>query len=643
MKKRLYLWVTMCLLASTAFAGNGDTTFVQAHSDKWLDWYNNFDTTVAFPDGSKTYRNVYMTFTLGKYLCPGSPQYCGDWDYTVQTFLMTKSGDTVELGRLITPYANASYPRTPWTWKQRYVFDVTDYYPLLKDSATVRIHYSGYSGGFTANVRFAFVEGTPARNVVGVKPLWDRSYDYGKASDPIDNNVTAQSLTAPSGTSAAELKFTITGHGADGLGCSEFCIKNYQVLQNGSQIDAKAIWRDNCGKNHLYPQSGTWVYDRGNWCPGDQVQVNSHKLQSISGGSNFNVDVNFDAHTSSGGSQASYTVASSVIFYGAFNKSLDAQMEDVISPNNHEMHFRENTMCGKPKIKVKNTGSTPITSLKIEYGVTVAGTSNAQYDWTGTIAPLETAEIELPELWYLRNLTGTNTFVAKVIKVNGQADEDGSNNEFKAGFAAGDRWPMAFRVVFKTNSAPETRWKIVDVLGNTVAQRNGTAPNTTYSDTVTLGPSCYKMEVEDDGCDGLYWWANPGAGSGSLQVFPIGSSLTPLALRGYFNRDFGCGFTQYFTTDFPTGISTTGNEPVAIQAMPNPARDRVTISLTGLQQAKGTLTILDAMGRVVKRMECRDLQQEIAVGELVNGVYTVLYTDALQSQNRLQTRLLIAR
>src|SRR4051812_2891710 len=101
MRKILFYLLGIILISSAAKAANGDTTWVQAHSDIWLDNYNNFDSTVQFPDGTKSYRKIYMIFTLGKYQCPGSPQYCGDWDYTVQNFLMTPGGDTLELSRLI--------------------------------------------------------------------------------------------------------------------------------------------------------------------------------------------------------------------------------------------------------------------------------------------------------------------------------------------------------------------------------------------------------------------------------------------------------------------------------------------------------------------------------------------------------------
>ena len=137
--KHLLLCVAFSLFGLQSFAAVGDTTFVQGNIVN-LNYYNNFDSTIVFPNGTKSYQKIIMIFTLGKYVCPNNPQYCADWDYTVQNYLMTKTGDTIELGRLITPYANTSYTRFPLTWKQRYTFDVTDMYPLLKDSAKVRIH-----------------------------------------------------------------------------------------------------------------------------------------------------------------------------------------------------------------------------------------------------------------------------------------------------------------------------------------------------------------------------------------------------------------------------------------------------------------------------------------------------------------------
>ena len=144
--KKLFL-LSIIILSSKLYAAPGDTTWVYANNVK-LDYYNNFDTAVAFPDGSTTYRKILMIFTLGEYNCPAGSQYCHQWDYTVTNYLLTKT-DTVELSRFITPFANSGWPRFPSTWKQPYVYDVTDFYPLLKDSATVRILYRDRARAYT--------------------------------------------------------------------------------------------------------------------------------------------------------------------------------------------------------------------------------------------------------------------------------------------------------------------------------------------------------------------------------------------------------------------------------------------------------------------------------------------------------------
>jgi len=199
MKKFLSLLGVCTSLTLGAFAANGDTTVVTAFPTTSILQYGNYDTAVAFPDGTKSYRKINMIFTLGKETCAPGSQYCAQWDYTVRLTVMTAT-DTFELGRFITPYAHSSYPNMPLNWKHDYVFDVTDFYSILKDTATVRFKYEGYSWGFTGAVKFEFVEGTPPRDVLAVKKMWNGSFKYGKTADPIDNHTATQTFTPPTGT-----------------------------------------------------------------------------------------------------------------------------------------------------------------------------------------------------------------------------------------------------------------------------------------------------------------------------------------------------------------------------------------------------------------------------------------------------------
>ncbi|MBS1567435.1 MAG: hypothetical protein JST39_23835, partial [Bacteroidetes bacterium] len=549
--KRAWLAIALMLFFVRLSANPGDTTWVQAQNDVQLNYYNDFDTNVVLPDGSKSYRKIIMVFTLGKYKCPAGTQYCGDWDYTIQNLLMTPT-DTFELSRLITPYANASYPRTPWTWKQRYYFDVTDFYPVLKNNATIRLSYHNYSGGFTGNIRFAFIEGTPPRPVTGIQKLWNGAFTFGSSSDPIENHFAAVNAIAPAGTTQSEMKFTVTGHGSDQSGCSEFCSKYYRVYANSNLMEQKSIWKDNCGSNDLYPQSGTWVYNRANWCPGQLIYPNIHKMGNITAGSSLNADVDFQTYSGNGG--ASYIVSSYLFFYGAYNKNTDASLESILSPTNYEGSYRANPICGSPQVVVRNTGATSIQSISFQYAVT--GQTPKTYTATGlTLAPMRDTTLNLPSLETLFTMAAStlSPFSVTIQQVNGAADGDALNNSMQSYFATAPDFPETFSVVFKTNNnGSETRWKIEDLNGNIIQQEAPTSANTTITDTIkNLPDGCYRLVVTDNGCNGLYWWANSAGGSGWIYLTRENGSVLHLTnglpdFPASLSQDFGCGFTQYF-------------------------------------------------------------------------------------------------
>ncbi len=659
MKKYFYLLAIVLGSVSSAYAAAGDTTWVQANIAQ-LSWNGNYDTTISFPAPGTTYRRIYMIFTLGKYVCPGSPTYCGDWDYTVNNYLMTPGGDTLELGRLITPYANASAPRTPWAWTQHYVYDVTDYAMLLHNTATVRIGYSGYSGGFTGNIRFAFIEGTPDRDVIAVKRLWHGYFGYGDTTHHDSNNINVHfpyiNNIAPPLTQAAELKFTVTGHGSDPNYCCEFMSHNYGVFLNSTKVDSYTIWRADCGYNDLYPQSGTWIYDRANWCPGAMVYSEHHKLPGVTPASPVNVAIQFDPYISNGA--GGYGVDGALFFYKGMNKTLDASLDQIITPSNDENHYRTNPFLGGPVVHVKNTGATAIDSITFEYGVT--GYATHSYTWAGTLQSLQESDITLailPELGVISGSSGLHDFTCRITAVNGVADEDSTNDKAATQFVAAPLWPSSIKMVFKANServSPssgicETNWVIYDVNNNVYAQRTDANINTTYTDTVNFTSGLYKLVITDGSCDGLQWWAmsgQPGYTTGYINVKQLSNVLIPMKgyyYSGTFNNDFGCGFTQYFYSGDPlVGITDITGAALSLEAYPNPAQQELNVDIAGAGQVNGTIRIIDIMGRTVSETKTTTAHQRIDVSALAGGVYTVLFVDHT-SGSKLQSRLLIAR
>jgi len=666
MRKLLYVLVVLILFSVSSRAAVGDTTIVYAHDTVHLSYYGNYDTSITFPNAGKTYRKIFMVFKLGKYYCgapydetkpgtcSGCTGWCADWDYTVQNYVMTPGGDTLELGRLITPYANGYEDggRTPWTWTQRYVYDVTDYYNKLQGPATMRISYSGYSGGFTATISFIFIEGTPERNVLGVKRLWHGSPGYGGTTS-IDSSFNTRINTAPTGTQDAMLKFNVTGHGSDANGCCEFASHFYQVVLNDTPGPNTTIWRSTCGSNELYPQSGTWIFQRGNWCPGALVYTNIHDLPSVTSGSTYKLSLQFEPYTVSSTSGV-YTSEANVFYYGGFNNTLDASLEDVIAPNNHEQYYRENPACGQPVVRVRNSGSNAITSIQFQYGVVGQGTQT--YTWTGSLSSLQKTDITLPDLIgsdTVSGLSSTQTFTATILQVNGSSDNDASNNTINSSFIPAPTWPSSIRIWLKTNgstsgSYSETDWKIYDWSGNIAAQRTNNAARTQYVDTLNLHAGCYKLVVSDAGCDGINWWGysdaslyptNPGVGTFKVTTL---NSLIARPLTGYSNGDFGCGFTQYFTIKWPAGVETvTANNNVNIEAYPNPVTDKVTININGVNNIDGTLQLIDAMGRVVLTEKCNRAVEVLNLSSFQNGMYNIIYLD--KNDQKLQTRIVIAK
>lgn len=682
MKKVLYALALMLGAVSGVQAAAGDSTWVQATKRRFDrgNGYGAYDTAVTFPAGSATYRKIYMVFTLGKYACPGynpgnpgegptQTGWCGDWDYTVMNYLMTPGGDTVELGRFITPYANSNWPRTPLTWTQRYVYDVTDYYSLLKNNAAFRVFYSGYSPGFTGDVKFLFIEGTPERNVLRLDELWDGSYNYGHGSVAINNALVPFSNTAPTGSVTSAVKLNLTGHGGDDAACAEFCPNTFTMKFNGNDLATQQIFRNNCSENDLYPQSGTWIYARANWCPGALVNPFTYTLPAVSGGSSYQLGLTFPPYaslTTRGGSPASYIISGVVMHYGPANKTLDAGIEDIIAPTNDANHFRQNPTSTRPMITVRNSGGTPITSISFEYGV--EGRLTNTYTWNGTLNSFSSQDITLPALAQLQLVSGaglTYGFFARIKQVNGQTDADPLNDELRSRFTAAPVWGEGLRIQLRTNNerkynnsaVSETSWKILDAQGNIVHQKQDCGIAATCEEIVHLESGAYTFIVNDSAMlgytdivsgtavgiltgTGLSGSFSQTAGSGLLRVYDT-STGAPVSLPAQFSNNFGGGFSQAFYVGEPVSVKNVKAVSVRLSAMPNPASGSFTVLVDGAGNRQGNIRVTDVTGRVVLRQSYSYGMERVEATGLQSGVYMIDYEGKDGSTAR--QRIVIAR
>ena len=605
-----------------------DTTFVQAHNYVDLDWNGNYDAWAVFPDGSDSYRKILMHYDMR---CSSSG--CSGWDYTTKIIILKENGvdddgnsvfiNDQTLANVVTPYGtymqgNGTEGFSP-NWVQRYTYDVTDFAHLLVDSVKMRAFYGGWSTGFNVTLNFEFIEGTPPRNVLNVQNLWSGSNAYASMSDVLQDTL----VFIPEEAKNSTMRVTISGHGQDG----EFTPGvNYYLQLDDEDLYTQEIWRDDCGEVALYPQGGTWVYDRANWCPGDKATTRKHELTSfLETGQNNLLD--FDISKSNWNpAEASYIYDVQLITYEEPNFNLDAVMQDIIAPSTKQEHFRFNPTCSNPIVKIKNQGSENLNSAYIVYGFD--GYDANTYLWEGDLAFGETEIVNLPPInWY--SWSENLPFYARINMPNGQLEDDYAINDML--YSAYDFvavYPEVFAIWFNTNNVPnESSYELTDSDGNLIFSRNGMSANTLYKDTVVLSPGCYKFQILDTGGnqfnneDGLSWWANnDGSGYARLKSVPGG-------FFKYYQADFGTELTDYFRVEeWNAGLLDQLGDAV-VEIYPNPTNTYLNIDLEFPVASNIEILITDFSGKKIKTINKENFLEGILLlnlNDLARGMYNCL-------------------
>ncbi len=496
-----------------------------------------------------------------------------------------------ELARYITPYGNNLSLGNGWTW----LFDLTDYASLLHDS----VHLSAGNWQELLDMKFRMIEGTPPREVLGIKNIYSGNHGYADASQ---HNLPPVKVKIDTNVRNARLKMRITGHGFGGtLNCSEFCERTNELLINGSHAYNHVVWRADCGLNPLYPQGGTWLYDRAEWCPGAEVRTKNFELSRlIVPGDSMTIDYDLQpGYTWDGqGSWPYYAIESQLITYGKPNFRLDAAMEEVLAPNNDKFYNRFNPLCGRPLIAIKNNGSDTLRSLVIEFGP--AGGKTQSFRWTGRLAFQDTARIQLPAIDWTEWNGGDNRFLFHITLPNGGADEYTANDNMSAPFVIPPTYQNQLVLKFKTNHlAAAISWVLTDQDGVAVYHSAPMENNTIYLDTFNLSKGCYRLIIRNTDGEGLNYWANmPPYGNGTAgyaQILSMSGQMVR-SFQGDFGREIAQSFTVGMTIDVPE-LNPDGY----VNIYPNPTSGKFTISLILNHVQKVTVVVNDAMGNVVHK------------------------------------------
>ncbi len=512
-----------------------------------------------------------------------------------------------EIMSFVTPYGlGLDLGEEGKTW----TFDVTDYAPLLKGSKRMTIERGG-QWMEDMDIKFLYIVGTPPRDIIDIQQLWKPDGAHVSYSNILsDRAFEPRDVMMNSTASYFKIRSTVTGHGQDG----EFIPRDHYIDINGGTDEFLwTVWKD-CEENPIYPQGGTWIYDRAGWCPGMPSDVTEFDITPyVSSG----VPANIDYGILSVSGSSNYIINNQLVSYGPINHNLDATVMDITGPSNKVEYLRTNSICSKPTVVIQNTGSTTLTSLTIEYWVNNANTKES-FNWTGNLDFLESEEVILPinDVWDATTSTG-NIFHAEVKSPNGGTDEYTQNNIYHSPFTIPDVVPADFYIRFRTNSAAgESRYELLDWGGNSLFVRNGMANNTTYKDTFNLPLGCYTLKVTDTDGDGINFWANSD-GIGSVRFGKIGGGTVKS-----FEGDFGGSITYQFTIDYPLKYEDL-NVSSNIEMYPNPAKDKVNLKGKGIEN--GTVNLYNSIGQEVKTEKTTINQHELElnISDLPSGIYMI--------------------
>lgn len=185
--------------------------------------------------------------------------------------------------------------------------------------------------------------------------------------------------------------------------------------------------------------------------------------------------------------------------------AIDARIQSISSPSGSYCQTDEFI----PEVILRNAGTSDLTSVTIEYGI--SGGTLLTFDWTGSLTTNQTELITLPAM---TAPDGQNVFEARTIEPNTVADENPTNDEATSNFTI-----ILNGLIIDFNLeldcwGTETSWELTDNQ-NTVTHSGGTYTNaipegagTITEEWCLLEEECYTFTINDsygDGMNGTQW------------------------------------------------------------------------------------------------------------------------------------------
>lgn len=567
---------------------------------------NKYKAWGRFPSAGEAIRQIKLKVTFG---CPDTLR-CADWDYKDHITLRRKGGvngasQDYEIARMLTPYGGAFAKSWQFAWE----VDVTDFSLLLRDSVEIEYNHTGWEPandrGWKVTLDFEVTKGTPAWQPLSIQKIYDGTYRYGDSSNSIENALQPVIFKTANGAQFARLRMVQTGHGMDRPdGCGEFCNKYRELWYDGKLIDKKDLWME-CGDNPLYPQAGTWIYDRANWCPGILMQPDVYDLPVNA--AQHTIDVNMQPYKATNPS-ADEVLSAYLVQYKKGAAKLDVAVTDVISPSDKDAYQRLNPTLLQPQVVIKNYGSEVVSRMTIRYGT--RGFAKRIFQWKGSLPPGKETVTTLPGVVDAKGRTGI--FEVELLKPNGKKDAYAADNKYTSAFTNVPVQDSVLIVYLQTNNQPaQTSYTLTNSAGSFMRERafNTLQANTLYRDTIPLPVGDYLFVLRDSADNGLEFWANPRGGRGKARL---------LNSKGQMVKDFESDFGSFVQHQFNVGAPVTDIEPqTSFGLYPTRTNDKTTFDFySNFPENIVVQLVTDPGDKVVEEHKYYDLQEGVFTYDL---------------------------
>ena len=273
--------------------------------------------------------------------------------------------------------------------------------------------------------------------------------------------------------------------------------------------------------------------------------------------------------------------------------------------------------CDKTKkftANVVNGGTEILTSIKFEVSVNNGATTT--HEWKGELPVYGNVDIDM----FAEVPFGGELVTAKIVEANGtpftfETSVMGKCEEWIQVELGDTQATEEFKLeLAQDRFGNQTTWKVYNHKDDVIAE-GGPYPMLTSNSievheeyfTAPAG-DCLMFVIEDNVGNGI----NNNFGQGYYKIYDSKGNLL-------VESDGKFGFGEYHIIYLHGAMSVEDVEETSYNVYPNPVKDVLTVSGEDMKQ----VTVYNALGQMVKSINCNDNTVQINVNDLQNGMYFV--------------------